>query len=221
MPDLPDLTRTSMPIELTNRAEYKKAVRDVREWLKSKDRSVLNPKHVLTRLNVLRQVVGEGKVEAAVELAESVLRDERKVVLFAHHKEIVTLLVGKLKEHGVLTIVGDTPQKERLENSNLFLSQDSSYNVMVISTAGAEGIDLYSAYDIIFVEREWTPAREEQAEARLHRMGQKNAVNAYYLVAKNTVDEKLDKIVRTKREVVGQVIKQDDIVELIVEDLLA
>ncbi len=216
---LPELTRTSLVVDIKNRSEYNKAVRDIRSWLSEKGREVVNHKHVLTRLNVLRQVVGEGKAEHAIELAETILDEGRKVVLFCHHKEIVTLLVNGLKKYGVKVIDGSTPAKERKENSNLFLSLDSGIRVMVITTAGGIGIDLYSASDLIVVERQWTPAVEEQVEARLHRIGQKNHVNVYYLVAKSTVDEKLDKIVRKKREVIGKVISQDEIVEEILEDL--
>ena len=93
-------------------------------------------------------------------------------------------------------------------------------DVMIITVAGAEGIDLFSASDIIFAEREWTPAREEQAESRLHRNGQKNPVNAYYIVAKGTIDEKFDKLIRQKRSVFQQVITSDEIAENLLEDLL-
>jgi SNF2 family DNA or RNA helicase len=218
--DLPDLQRALVPVEIKNRAAYRKALKDVREWLQSKNKEVVNPAHALTRLNVLRQIVGEGKVDAAVELAENILQDGKKVVLFAHHKAIVDSLKEKLKDYGVLQITGDISQKERSSNVNEFLSLDSSKRVMIISTAGAEGIDLFSASDIIFVERQWTPAMEEQAEARLHRMGQKNPVTAWYLVAKGTVDEKLAKIVAQKRETIGQIISQDEVLTTIMDEIL-
>ena len=64
------------------------------------------------------------------------------------------------------------------------------------------------------MEREWTPAKEEQIEARLHRNGQKNAVTAYYLVAKDTIDEVLDETVRSKRGEFGRVIDTDVIQEV-------
>ena len=70
-----------------------------------------------------------------------------------------------------------------------------------------------------FIERDFTPAREEQAESRLHRNGQKNAVTAWYIVAKGTVDEKMDKLVRTKRKMIGQVITQDEILECVLEGM--
>jgi SWI/SNF-related matrix-associated actin-dependent regulator 1 of chromatin subfamily A len=94
-----------------------------------------------------------------------------------------------------------------------------SIQVMIITEAGAEGLNLYAASDIIFCERLWTPAREEQAEARLHRIGQKQNVTAYYLVVKGTIDEKMNTLVKRKREVIGQIISQDEILESILDEL--
>lgn len=229
LPELPDLTRVSVPVVIENMTAYKQAVKDIRHWLKEQDKEVLNPEHVLTRLNTLRQIVGEGKIPAAVELAESVLQDGKRVVLFAHHKAIVTSLAKSLHEYGVGIISGDTKPKDRqiliknfLSSNEVLISDsknDGNINVMIITVAGAEGIDLFSASDIIFVEREWTPAKEEQAESRLHRMGQKQNVSAYYIIAKKTIDEKLDKVIKDKREIFGSIISQDIIVETILDNL--
>jgi superfamily II DNA or RNA helicase len=223
--DLPDLTRTSVPVEIDNLREYKSAVKDIRTWLSTQKKELISPEHALTRLNVLRQIVGKGKVTAAIELAESVLNDGKKVVLFAHHKEVVAQLETVLAPFGVGTISGSVPAKKRqqlvdefLKYSNDSLMPYSSMRVMIITVAGAEGIDLYSASDIIFVEREWTPAKEEQAESRLHRNGQKNPVNAWYIVATGTVDEKFDRLVKEKRKIFSQVIKTDEILELLYEE---
>ena len=113
--DLPELTRTSVPVEINNMKEYKGAVRDVKSWLKGKGKEVLDPGHVLTRLNVLRQIVGEGKVEATMELAESVLNDGKKLVIFAHHKDVVARLKEELEENGhyVGVIDGSVAPKKR------------------------------------------------------------------------------------------------------------
>ena len=80
---------------------------------------------------------------------------------------------------------------------------------MIITSAGGEGIDLFAADTIIFAEREWTPAGEEQAEARLHRIGQKAAVQSIYMVANGTIDEQISALVEKKREVFHEIIGSD------------
>lgn len=212
---LPDLSRSYLPITIGNRSEYNAARKKaLLEYKKGKSKA-----NALTTLAELRQVVGKAKVEAAIDLAKTILDMDRKVVLFAHHRSVVASLESNLREYGTLVIDGSTDQETRQENSKLFLRPDSSSRVMIMSVAGAEGIDLYSASDIIFVEREWTPAKEEQAEARLHRIGQKNPVTAYYIVALDTVDEKMNDLIKEKRKIFGAVIRQDDVLETILEAL--
>ena len=113
--DLPELTRTSVPVEISNMKEYKTAVRDIKDWLKKKGKEVVNSEHVLTRLNTLRQIVGDGKVEATLELAENVLNDGKKIVIFAHHKAVVEQLKANLEAsgHNVGLIDGSVAPKKR------------------------------------------------------------------------------------------------------------
>jgi SWI/SNF-related matrix-associated actin-dependent regulator 1 of chromatin subfamily A len=207
--DLPDLTRVSIPITIANIKDYETTLRSVKEQAR---RESYKPARALTLLNTLRQVVGKGKVKAAIELAEDLLESGEQVVLFAHHREVVEELKAALWSHRVGVIAGDTKPKDRQALANAFLG--GRLSVMIVSSAGKEGLDLYSASHLIFVERLWTPADEEQIEARLHRNGQKNAVTAHYLIAKGTVDERLDEIVRSKRAEFANLIESDIIREV-------
>ena len=214
--DLPDLTRVSLPIIIDNIKEYETTLRSVKEQARAEG---YKPARALTLLNTLRQVVGRGKVKAAVELAGELLEAGEQVVIHAHHREVVNQVAAMLLEHvrgSLIGIIdGSTAPKDRMALSTRFL--EGGLRVMVISSAGKEGLDLYSASHIIFVERQWTPADEEQIEARLHRNGQKNPVSAHYLIAKGTVDERLDEIVRSKRAEFENLIDSDIIKELYME----
>jgi SWI/SNF-related matrix-associated actin-dependent regulator 1 of chromatin subfamily A len=213
--DLPELTRVSIPIYLDNQSEYEQTLRSVKEQAR---REGYKPARALTLLNQLRQVVGRGKIKSAVELAEDLLESGEQVVLFAHHKAVVAELKSALSSHRVGVIAGDTKPKDRQMLSDAFLA--GRLRVMILSSAGKEGLDLYSGSHIIFVERLWTPADEEQIEARLHRNGQKNAVTAHYLVARGTVDERLDGIVRDKRLEFANLIESDIIREVFMGELV-
>lgn len=202
--DLPDKTRIIVPVDIPL-SEYKSQLKGV------------NRDNVLARLTALRQIVGRAKVKSSAELARSILQDGEQVVLFAHHKEVVSALRSELSEYSVGLIVGDTSPKARQEIVEKFLGKE--LNAVIISVAGAEGIDLYSASHIIFAEREWTAAKEEQAEDRLHRIGQKSSVTCWYVTARNTYDERMAEKVQKKRDVFGQVISQDEIISEILEYL--
>lgn len=213
MPELPDKSRVIVPVSI-NMKQYKKEEKELRAWY-SNGRSG----SVLARMTGLRMVVGKEKVKASAELAIDILEQDQQVVLFAHHKDVVEMLRNELSEYKVGIISGDTKPKSRQEIVDEFL--DGNLSVVIMTVAGAEGIDLYSASHIIFVEREWVPAKEEQAEDRLHRNGQKNAVTAYYITAKDTIDERLAGVVQQKRDVFGKVVTQDDIETSILEYLEA
>jgi SNF2 family DNA or RNA helicase len=58
---------------------------------------------------------------------------------------------------------------------------------------------------VAFLELDWTPARLEQAEDRTHRIGQRNAVTAWYLLAPNTIDATLEGVLEAKRELIGAI----------------
>lgn len=207
MSELPDLTRVNIPIDYDKSfgRDYNQALDDARKMAKE-----LGGKSHLAIIAGLRQIIGLMKVAPAVELAEGVLSSKDKVVLFAHHKSVVSALEDRLNSYGVIKIVGDTSQSDRLDNVNKFL-HDPKYRVAIISQAGGEGIDLYSADTLIFVEREWNPGKEGQIEARLHRIGQKSNVEIIYLIVRNTLDERIHRVIENKREVFGQIISLDDI----------
>jgi SWI/SNF-related matrix-associated actin-dependent regulator 1 of chromatin subfamily A len=208
---LPDLTRVTVPLPLEHASIYKTAVKEFSEWRNVNKR--VNP---LVKLTKLREMLGNMKVEACLDLAYSILDAGRKVVIFAHHKAVVAELTRELYKFGVGVISGDVTAQERKRQADEFMLDTDKIRVMIITVAGSEGINLFSASDIIFCEREWTPAKEEQAEARLHRIGQKSAVTAYYLVVMDTIDEKMDALVREKRNVFGQVLSTDEITEYVV-----
>lgn len=207
--ELPSLTRVNIPVDYAK--EFARQYSDAVEGLLKK--IGIGEGKRLTKLELiaeLRQIIGHMKILPAVELAEDVLSSKQKVVLFAHHKAVVAELETKLKQYNPIKIVGDASQRERLENVNAFL-YDPKVRVAIISQAGGEGIDLYSADTLIFVEREWNPGKEGQIEARLHRIGQQSNVEVMYLIARGTIDERIHRIIEEKREVFGQLISIDDI----------
>jgi SNF2 family DNA or RNA helicase len=78
--------------------------------------------------------------------------------------------------------------------------------LLVCSTlVAAQGITLTRASNVAFLELEWTPALHDQAEDRCHRIGQHDAVTAWYLLAASTIDETIAELLQRKRSVVAAV----------------
>jgi len=210
---LPEITRTIIDVELKNKSEYLSALLDFKRYLKEHGKTLTS--NALTKLNYLRQIIGQGKIDSACELAEEALSDpNRKVVLYAHHKDVVSKLVGKLSDYGCATVVGDDSNTKRAETVKKFQEQTLP-RVLVISDAGGEGIDMYRADTLIVVELPWHDSALEQIEGRVHRNGQKNAVTSYIVLGRNTIDEHIYELIRSKRDVKGELFNMNNVIELI------
>ena len=90
--------------------------------------------------------------------------------------------------------------------------------------AASQGITLTRASNVAFLELDWTPARHDQAEDRLHRIGQENAVTAWYLLAPDTIDEMMAEVLARKRNLInaitdGQVHDEERVVDTVVREL--
>ena len=92
--------------------------------------------------------------------------------------------------------------------------------------AASQGITLTRASNVAFLELDWTPARHDQAEDRLHRIGQDRGVTAWYLLAPETIDETMAQVLQRKRSLIGAVTdgdvrNEERMVDAIVSDLRA
>ena len=90
--------------------------------------------------------------------------------------------------------------------------------------AASQGITLTRASNVAFLELDWTPARHDQAEDRLHRIGQDRGVTAWYLLAPETIDETMAELLQRKRSLIGAVTdgnvrNEERLVDAVVRDL--
>jgi SNF2 family DNA or RNA helicase len=114
---------------------------------------------------------------------------DKQFVVFSQSKQVVKLfekrLFAKKISYGILT--GDTAQSDRGDMVAAFQRGELQVFTGTIQ-AGGVGITLTAASTVIFLDRSWSPAINKQAEDRLHRIGQKEAVQVIDIVASNTVD---------------------------------
>ena len=135
-----------------------------------------------------RQAAGVAKVPHVIEFVKNIMEIEESVVVFCHHKAIHELLHRSLSEYTPASIIGGQSDKERQEGIDRFQNGETKLIIAGLR-AGNVGINLSRARYVIFAELDWSPAIHRQAEDRLHRIGQKNTVFAYYLMGKGTLDD--------------------------------
>jgi SNF2 family DNA or RNA helicase len=144
-----------------------------------------------------RQAAGVAKLHHVIDFVKNIMEIEESVVVFCHHKYIHKLLHESLQEFNPSSIIGGQSDKIRQQNIDNFQNGDTKLLIAGLR-AGNLGINLTRAKYVIFAELDWSPAIHRQAEDRLHRIGQKNTVFAYYLIGKRTLDEHVANILVDK-----------------------
>ena len=141
-----------------------------------------------------RAIAGERKAAAVakmphvIKFVRNIMEIEESVVVFCHHRTIHSLLHESLSSFSPASIIGGQRDEERQRNMDDF--QDGASRLMIAGLrAGNVGINLTRAKYVVFAELDWSPAVHRQAEDRLHRIGQKGTVFAYYLIGSGTLDE--------------------------------
>lgn len=155
----------------------------------------------LVRLSVLRRLAARAKMEAVDEWISARIENGKKVVVAAHHRDVVDEIARK---YGNLRIQGGMSVEDVEENKRRFQNEPvESAPVIVLSIQAAKtGHTLTAAEECLFVELPWTPADVDQTYSRLHRIGQKGSVTATYMLASGTIDEDIYETIDKKRSVV-------------------
>jgi len=144
-----------------------------------------------------RQIAGVAKLPHVINFVKNIMEIEESVVVFCHHKVIHKLLHESLQEFSPVSIVGGQSDDTRQDQIDKFQKGESKLMIAGIR-AGNVGINLTRAKYVIFAELDWSPAIHRQAEDRLHRIGQKNTVFAYYLIGNGTLDDHVASILVDK-----------------------
>ena len=144
-----------------------------------------------------RQIAGVAKLPHVINFVKNIMEIEESVVVFCHHKVIHKLLHESLQEFSPVSIIGGQTDSFRQTQIDKFQKGESKLMIAGIR-AGNVGINLTRAKYVIFAELDWSPAIHRQAEDRLHRIGQKNTVFAYYLIGKGTLDDHVANILVDK-----------------------
>jgi superfamily II DNA or RNA helicase len=143
------------------------------------------------------------KLERLDELCAELFADPtRKAVLFSEWTTMLGLIEAKILKPRKLRYVrldGSVPQKKRHELVHEFQT-DPDCRLFISTNAGSTGLNLQAANTVINVDLPWNPAVLEQRIARVHRMGQKQPVDAYLLITEETIEENLLGTLSAKRD---------------------
>lgn len=231
--ELPEARIDQLPVSPDEKImkEYRKAEDDIASFLATRAAQIamemgLPPRSAavkarikaesaehLVRLSTLRRLAALAKLPAIFEWIDERLEEGVKVVVGAHHRDVVDAIAEK---YGNIKIQGGMDAAQVEANKQAF--QEGDAQVMVISIqAGGTGHTLTAAQDLLVAELPWVPADVDQLVGRLHRIGQKGSVLAIEMIATGTIDEKMIALLEKKRKIVkagtdGEAIRQESLI---------
>jgi hypothetical protein len=209
LPQLPPKVRSVVPLEITNRKEYENAEEDFIKWIKENkgDKAAKRASNAasFTRLEILRQIVVKGKMKAVISWIEEYLSSGNKLVLYMTHRETVRILMEHFKDIAVSMIRGMTTQAIDKTVEDFQTNNKIKLLIGILDNRGRPagvGHTFTAAPATAFVEMPISPGICNQAEDRTHRIGTiADCVYAYYLLAEDTVEIKIAKLIDKKRKI--------------------
>jgi SNF2 family DNA or RNA helicase len=148
---------------------------------------------------------GSGKMEAFFDILDEAMDGGHRTLVFSQFVGMLTILRRELERRGIAYCYLDGATKDRLGECRRFNQSDTP--VFLISLhAGGTGLNLTGADTVIHFDPWWNPAVENQAADRAHRIGQKNPVTVYRLIAADTVEERVVELHREKKALAEDVL---------------
>jgi len=175
--------------------------------------------HVLEALLRLRQAAchpalldaeradeASAKLEAFSEQVAEVLDEGHKALVFSQFTSFLALVRRRLDRDGVVYEYLDGKTRDRAARIERFQGDPACRLFLISLKAGGTGLNLTAADYVFLLDPWWNPAVEAQAVDRVHRIGQERPVIAYRLIARDTVEEKILELQKTKRDLAEAVL---------------
>ena len=191
---------------------------------------------VLAALTRLRQICchpslfikdyqeGSSKLEQCIEIIKDATEAGHKILLFSGYTSMFELIQKELEKNEItyFKLTGSTKVDERIRMVDEF-NENKDIKVFLISLkAGGTGLNLTGADMVIHYDPWWNASAENQATDRAYRIGQKNNVQVYKLITKNSIEEKIYDLQQKKSELIDNVLdtKTSFISKLSKEDIM-
>ena len=209
---LPDKTRQYLQIDITNMKEYQSA-ESLKQYKNASDAQVQRSMNgaVMVKMGLLKQISARGKIKAVSEFIHDVIDGGEKLIVFGYLKEVIAELKKELPNAVTVTGSDNISQKQFAVDS--FQNNPDCKLIILNYKSGGTGLTLTASSRVAFIEFPWTFSDCEQAEDRAHRNGQKNNVNCYYFLGKDTIDKYMYDVIQTKKNIANGVTGTDDQVE--------
>jgi len=172
-------------------------------------------------LDPKRSGEASAKLDSLLEQLSDVLDSGHKALVFSQFTSLLAIVRSRLDASGIVYEYLDGATRDRQAHVERFQNDPACPLFLISLKAGGLGLNLTAAEYVFLLDPWWNPAVEAQAVDRAHRIGQTKQVFAYRLIARDTVEEKVLELQKTKRDLAAAIVGQDNslIRELKREDL--
>ncbi|RYZ56183.1 MAG: DEAD/DEAH box helicase [Proteobacteria bacterium] len=150
--------------------------------------------------------VPSSKLETLFDKLQEIRASGHKALIFSQFTSFLKIAAAQFSQEGIPFEYLDGSTRDRAARVNRFQSDPSVPFFLISLKAGGVGLNLTAADYCFILDPWWNPAAEAQAIDRAHRINQKNTVFAYRLIARGTVEEKIQALQRNKREMVESIL---------------
>ena len=201
--DLPDKIITPVYLRLKSK-QYEEVMGEYYDWYDKNPEESKSLTVQFSKLTKVRQIIADEKIAQTIELAENILEQDKKVIIFCNFTDSL----NKITEHfgkGAVKLDGSMSKPERQRSVDEF-QDNPKVKVFVgnIKAAGV-GITLTAAEAVIMNDLSFLPSDHAQSEDRAYRYGQKNNVLVYYPIFENTIEGVIYDILNNKKQVIATV----------------
>jgi len=201
--DLPDKIITPVYLKLKSKA-YEDVMGEYYDWYDKNPEESKSLTVQFSKLTKVRQIIAEEKIQQTIEIAENIIEQGKKVIIFCNFTDSL----NKIVEHFGKTAVkldGSMSQHERQYSVDQFQENEKIKVFVGNIRAAGTGITLTSGEAAIFNDLSFLPSDHAQAEDRSYRYGQKNNVLVYYPIFENTIEGIIYDILNNKKQVIATV----------------
>lgn len=224
--ELPDKIENTMTIDFNEeeRKLYLANLMQVNNQLQEQLQSdSMDRMQVLAMLTRLRQICCEprvvfdniqhpsSKLEGCMELIRNLKENNQKVLLFSSFTSVLDLIAKELEQEGIsyYILTGKTNKDKRRELVNAF-QKDKTTVFLISLKAGGTGLNLTAAEAVIHFDPWWNMSAQNQATDRAHRIGQKNTVQVFKLIMKDSVEEKIMELQNKKKNLADTFVENNE-----------
>jgi SNF2 family DNA or RNA helicase len=157
------------------------------------------------------------KYEALLDIIEA--QDDKKLIIFSQFRTALERIATKLirnrivDERAIGMLTGSIPMAERTTTVDDFQKTDHPQYLFITTQAGGTGLTLTAASTAVFLDKLWTPAMNTQAQDRLHRIGQTEPVTIIELLAENSVELRIEGMLKHKQNLFDFLVESDEALE--------